>query len=398
MSADDSPRDLPADPWYRTERGETNRIVFKASPRSSLGMELELQIVDAETGGLAHGAPEILARFSDQDWLKAELLQSVIELNVGPCDHVHDAAVALDDRLGQVIDAADELGYGLASAGTHPFSTWEEQEVTDDPRYQRMVDRIQWPMRRLVTFGLHVHVGVSSGEKAIAVANSLTTFLPHILALSASSPYWHGEDTGLASARTKVFESLPTAGLPYRMINWGEFQRFMNTLTNADAIRSIREVWWDIRPHPIFGTVEVRVADALPSLQESLAVAALVQCLVHRLGALYDAGGYLPTRRHWVVAENKWRAARFGKEAMLICEDGGTLARLEDQIRELVDSLEPVAEELHCHRELGAVLRMLEVGASCERQRAVYEEAGNLEAVVGSLCAELRDDDVLGSD
>ena len=136
----------------------------------------------------------------------------------------------------------------------------------------------------------------------------MTTFLPHILALSASSPFWHGEDTGLASVRVKIFESLPAAGLPYRMINWGEFQRFMNTLMKAGAIESIREIWWDVRPHPVFGTIEVRIADAMPSIRETIALAALIQCLLARLSELYDCGEYLPLDRHWIVAENKWRA------------------------------------------------------------------------------------------
>lgn len=384
------------DPWYRTRRGEVNRILFHGSPAATLGMELELQIVDPETGALVSGAPAIMQRL-DVEWVKQELLQSTVEINVGPCVDIDAARTSLTERLGKVIAVADELGYGVVSAGTHPFSAWESQKISDNPRYQYMLERIQWPVRRMMIFGLHVHVGVSSGEKAIAISNSLSTFLPHLLALSASSPYWHGEDTGLASVRVKIFESLPTAGLPYRMINWAEFQRFMNTLIAAQAINSIREVWWDVRPHPVFGTIEVRVADALPTIKENLALAALVQCLVVRLSEMYDSGDQLPVRRHWVVAENKWRAARWAREAMVICDDEGEIDRMDTQIEKLVASLVSTAAELGCQPELLAVREMLQVGASFERQRRVVQHDGDLRAVVKELERELRADDVLSS-
>ena len=384
-------------PWYATHKGEVNKIVFNNCPEPTLGMELELQIIDPETRQLVSGGPAILSDFPGADWVKPELLQSTVEMNVGPCNDIGEARESLNERLALIQASADKHGYGLVSAGTHPSSRWESQEITEEDRYQEMLDRMQWPVRRLMIFGLHVHVGVSSGEKAIAISNSLATFLPHLLALSASSPFWHGEDTGLASVRVKIFESLPSAGLPYRMINWGEFQRFMNTLTHAGAITSIREVWWDIRPHPVFGTIEIRIADALPTIKENLALAALIQCLVVRLGELYDNGEVLPVRRYWVVAENKWRAARFGQDAQIICDDAGTIDGLEAQTLALVESLEPVAKRLRCHSELVAIREMLEVGASFRRQRAVFAKNGNMSDVVDSLAHELRADDILHS-
>ena len=377
-------------PWYRTERGLSNKIVYKGSPAPTLGLELELQIIDPETRDLISGGPAILERHQQDEWAKAELLQSTLEINVGPCHEIGEARSALSERMGAVLATAKQLGYGLASAGTHPFSGWESQQLTEDRRYSRMLERMQWPVRRLMIFGLHVHVGVSSGEKAIAICNSLTTFLPHLLALSASSPFWAGEDTGLASVRVKIFESLPTAGLPYRMINWGEFQRFMNTLINAGAIQSIREVWWDVRPHPVFGTVEVRIADALPTLRENLAIAALTQCLVVRLSELYDSGDCLPIHRHWVVAENKWRAARFADEAMIISDDSGSVERLRELILSLVEGLEPVSKQLNCRDELLQVGTMLEQGVGFRRQRRIYRDSGDLKAVVDALMDELR--------
>jgi carboxylate-amine ligase len=220
----------------------------------------------------------------------------------------------------------------------------------------------------------------------------LTTFLPHLLALSASSPFWHGEDTGLASVRVKIFESLPAAGLPYRMINWGEFQRFMNTLINAGAIESIREIWWDVRPHPIFGTIEVRIADALPTVRETIALAALIQSLVVRLGELYDCGEFLPLNRHWIVAENKWRAARYADRAEVIADDSGELRRLDEMVREMVANLEPVAKRLGCHDELLDNLAILDARPAFQRLRDVHEESGSMREVVRYLQRQMETD------
>lgn len=380
-------------PWYALEAGETNRITFNGSPEPTLGIEVEYQIIDPETGELASGGPAILEAFDQPEYAKPELLQSTVELNVGPCKNVAEASEALNSRLSALSAVAADLGYGLIAAGTHPTSHWEAQDITDAERYRSLLDRMQWPARRLMIFGVHVHVGVSSGEKAIAISNSLTTFLPHLLALSASSPFWHGEDTGLASVRVKIFESLPAAGLPYRMINWGEFQRFMNTLMQAGAIESIREIWWDVRPHPIFGTIEVRIADALPTIRETVALAALIQSLVARLSELYDCGEYLPLNRHWIVAENKWRAARYADEAMVIADDSGELRRLDDMVRSMVESLEPVARRLDCHAELLDNLAILDARPAFQRLRNVYAETGSMREVVRYLERQLLDED-----
>ena len=380
-------------PWYSPESGEINRITFNGSPGPSLGIEVEYQIIDPDSGELAPGGPEILEAFDQPAYAKPELLQSTVELNVGPCQNVGEARDDLTERLAALRETSAELGYGLIAAGTHPTSHWEKQKVTDAQRYKSLQDRMQWPARRLMIFGVHVHVGVSSGEKAIAISNSLTTFLPHLLALSASSPFWHGEDTGLASVRVKIFESLPAAGLPYRMINWGEFQRFMNTLMSAGAIESIREIWWDIRPHPVFGTIEVRIADALPTVRETIALAALIQCMIVRLSELYDCGEFLPINRHWIVAENKWRAARYADEAVLIADDSGELKRLDEMVREIVENLEPIGKRLDCHAELLDNLAILEARPAFYRMRDVFDETGSLREVVRFLEHQMRDND-----
>lgn len=378
-------------PWYSPETGKISRITFNGSPDPTLGIEVEYQIIDPESGELAPGGPEILEAFNQPAYAKDELLQSTVELNVGPCRNIGEARDALTDRLAALRATAADLGYGLIAAGTHPTSYWEAQKITEAERYQSLQERMQWPARRLMIFGVHVHVGVSSGEKAIAISNSLTTFLPHLLALSASSPFWHGEDTGLASVRVKIFESLPTAGLPYRMINWGEFQRFMNTLMNAGTIQSIREIWWDIRPHPMFGTIEVRILDALPTVRETIALAALIQSMIVRLSELYDCGEFLPLNRHWIVAENKWRAARYADEAVLIADDTGELKRLDEMVHEIVENLEPVAKRLGCHAELLDNLAILKARPAFHRMREVHRETGSLGEVVRFLERQIND-------
>ena len=196
----------------------------------------------------------------------------------------------------------------MLCSGTHPFTDWATQDISPNPRYHKLVEDMQWLARRMQIFGIHVHVGVRSPEKAIPIVNAVTAYIPHFLALSASSPYWNGTDTGLASARSKVFEGLPTAGLPYQLGGWDEFEEYMETLIATHTIESIREVWWDIRPHPDFGTVELRIFDGLPTLSEVGMVAALGQCLVDQFDNQLDRGYTLPIPKGWVVRENKWRA------------------------------------------------------------------------------------------
>ncbi len=200
------------------------------------------------------------------------------------------------------MDAAEHRGLGVMCSGTHPMTEWAGQPVSPSERYDKLMDQMQWMARRLQIFGVHVHVGVRSPEKAIPIVNALTSYVPHFLALSASSPFWRGADTGLASARSKIFEGLPTAGLPVQLADWDEFEQLMGTLVASGTIETIREVWWDIRPHPGFGTVELRICDGLPTLQEVGAVAALAQCLVDQLNTQLDRGYQLPRPHTWVAA------------------------------------------------------------------------------------------------
>ena len=375
------------------------QIPFTSSPRSSLGVEWELELVDLETRELARGpvASEILAQLGapyggEHPKAKHELLESCIEIITGVCSTVAEAERDLQGTLAEVCAAAAERGLGVMCSGTHPFTDWATQQISPNPRYAKLIEDMQWLARRLQIFGVHVHVGVRSPEKAIPIVNALTAYIPHFLALSASSPYWMGTDTGLASARSKVFEGLPTAGLPYQLSGWDDFENFMETLISAQTIQSIREVWWDIRPHPNFGTVELRICDGLPTLREIGWAAALSQCLVEMFNGQLDKGYTLPTPKGWTVRENKWRAARYGVDAEIILDDTGRTAPLRDVVLELVDDLAPIADRLDCSKELLRAKEIAATGPSYQRQRAAADAAdGDLRAVVDALVAEMRD-------
>ena len=367
-------------------------IVFNGSDRPTLGVEIEVEVVD-EAGALATdtAATKILTELGDEPGYKHELLECTIEVITDVCPTVKEVRRDLGDKLERLVDVADGLGYRILCTGTHPFSSWADQTVSPDPRYHRLIENCQWAARRLLIFGVHTHVGLGSGEEAIAVANSLGTYIPHFLALSSSSPYWMGRDTGLASTRSKIFETLPTAGLPYKMENWGQFQRFMRTLIGAGTIRSIREVWWDIRPHPGFGTLELRICDGIPTMEEVCAITALSQSLVVWLAERYNAGLEVPRHQAWTIRDNKWRAARYGLDAEIIRDEEGNLLSLRRSIGDLVETLCPVAERLGCIDELQGINQILERGTSATRQREEFTKKRDLSAVVDALVKEMRD-------
>ena len=368
------------------------RIPFESSATSTLGVEWELQLVSSATRQLTSGASEILAELSpdgEHPTAKHELLESTIEVITGICSTVAEATADLAGTIAQLRPLVEARDLKLMCAGTHPLTDWATQTISPSPRYAKLVEDMQWLARQLQIFGVHVHVGVRSPEKVIPIVNALTAYVPHLLALSASSPYWIGHDTGLASARSKVFEGLPTAGLPYQLGGWDEFERYMETLLSTGTIGSIKEVWWDIRPHPTFGTVELRICDGLPTMQEIGMVAALSQCLVDQLDRELDKGYTLPTPKGWVVRENKWRAARYGLDATIIRGEDEQTVPVRDALRELVHDLGPTSQRLGCVEELAAIEAQLETGASYQRQRAVAAaHDGDLTAVVDSLIAE----------
>ncbi len=372
-------------------------VEFHASAGPSLGVEVELAVVDERTGALACVAPAILEHVGaghpegEHPKIKKELYQCTVEVITGVCTTVAEARSDLAESMREVEFAAARSGAAVIGAGLHPFTPWHELAISEGERYQRLVETIAWPARRLTTHGVHVHVGVRSGDKAIATVNALSGYLPVFLALSAASPYWNGQDTGLASTRTKIFEAMPTTGLPPHLRDWAEFNVFLDTLIQAGAVETVREVWWDIRPHPGYGTVELRMCDSMPTLWEISAMAALAQALVTEVDRTIDQGGAPEVPREWVRRENKWRAARWGIEADLVVDDVGHTRALRDVVDDLVERLLPIATELGCARELADLRRIAAEGPSYARQRAIVEAGGNLPDVVRSLRAELAD-------
>lgn len=373
-------------------------VQFQASAGASLGIEVELALVDADKGGLLCIAPEVLADVSapyesgEHPKIKKELFECTVEVITGVCRTVAEARADLAASMREVQSAAAPLGAGIIGAGLHPFSPWHELTRSHGERYDRLVETIAWPARRLVTHGVHVHVGVRSGDKAVATVNALSGYLPIFLALSASSPYWHGQDTGLASTRTKIFEAMPTTGLPPHLESWNDFNVFLDTMITAGSIETVREVWWDIRPHPGYGTVELRMCDAMPTLRETSAMAALAQCLVKSFDEMIDRGESPPVPREWVRRENKWRATRWGVEADLVVDDEGHTRSLVDVVDDLVEELAPVAAELECSAELADLVWIARNGPSYVRQRHMVAAGAGFDEVVAALREELWQD------
>ncbi|QBI52428.1 glutamate--cysteine ligase [Streptomonospora litoralis] len=373
-------------------------IEFNDSQRATLGVEWELQLVDVHTRHLRQEAQQVLGELpdlseaSDSPPLRHELMQCTVEVVTGICETVEEARNDLAGSIARLNSVLEPREAALICAGTHPIDDWRDQTLSPIQRYGELIDEMQWLARRILTFGVHVHVGVRSREKAIPMVNALADYLPHFLALTASSPFWSGHDTGLASSRSIIFGALPTSGPPPRLEHWDAFEEYMETLLRAGTISSIKEVWWDVRPHPDFGTIEIRMFDGIPTLREVGMAAALSQSLVRLFDQQLDRGYGLPNPPSWVVNDNKWRATRYGLDARIITDDQGHTMPLRDDLHELLRELEPVAARLGCAEDLGVASEILDKGASYERQRAVIDDGGTLNDVVDSLVAEFRAD------
>ncbi|MEQ8835738.1 MAG: YbdK family carboxylate-amine ligase, partial [Lacipirellulaceae bacterium] len=336
------------------------KLSFRSNPEPTIGIEIELGIVDEETMELSNSFEQIAGRLpkGEIECFKPELMQSVMELNTGVCKTIAEADEDLRTKLLLVEKAAQETGNRLWWGATHPFSHWSDQRVTPNERYHGLIESLQDLARRLITFGLHVHVGVDSGDKAVMVCDRILRHLPTLLALSSSSPYWIGRDTGLASMRSKVMEGLPTAGLPTLMRNWSEYVWLVRHMEETGFINTIREIWWDVRPHHNFGTVEVRVCDMPGNLEDTLNIAALVQCLVKALSNEIDEGAYQHDCHPMMVAQNKWRAARFGREAQLVDSYSFEVNSVATVTQRLCAQLDPIAQELNCSDYLARCSKM----------------------------------------
>jgi carboxylate-amine ligase len=373
------------------------RVEFCESPRATLGVEWELALVDPETGDLVSRAPQVLHALRPtnagvQPRVTHELLLSAVELVTGICENAGEAADDLAESLDAVRAVGSQLGVDLLCAGSHPFARWSDQQVTEGPRYATLIDRTQWWGRQMVIYGVHVHVGIRAAERVLPLLNAMLTYYPHLQALSASSPFWAGLDTGYASNRALMFQQLPTAGLPFQFASWAEYEAYVADMLKTGVIDHYSEIRWDLRPSPGLGTLETRVCDGLPTLAEVAALAALTHCLVVHLDERLDNGEQLPTLPPWHVQENKWRSARYGLDAIIILDDQSNERPVTDDIVELLDRLEPVARRLGCRDELSGIEQILRTGASYQRQRAVAaQHGGDLRAVVAHLVQELRE-------
>lgn len=363
------------------------KLKFKGNPRPTLGIEIELGLVDAESFALSSSCDKLLARLptSPVPQFKPELMQCCVEINSDVSDTVADARRDLEQKLRTVQSACDELGLGLWWGATHPFSLWEDQQVTPNPRYLGLVELLQEMARRLVTFGLHVHVGVESGDKAVMICDRIMLYLPTLLALSASSPYWEGRDTGLHSHRSKIMEGLPTAGLPTLMRNWSEYVWLVSHMEETGFINTIREIWWDVRPHHNFGTVEVRVCDMPGSLDHVCALAALIHCVVQHLSDEIDEGTYQFDCHPMMIRQNKWRASRFGLDAKLVNSFNYKVETVPVISEQLIRQLSGIAQDLGCHSELLHIAEIAGGANGAVQQRAILQQTGQPREIVRQL-------------
>ncbi|GAA2889979.1 putative glutamate--cysteine ligase 2 [Actinoplanes cyaneus] len=371
-------------------------IDFAPSVRSRLGIEWEIACVDRRSGELTAAAPELLAKLGAADGfphVTNELLTNTVEVVSAPHHRARDAVADLVRLVERVAAVAEPMGVDLISSGTHPFSQWFRQQVTPDkPRYDTLIDRTQWWGRQMMIWGVHVHVGVEDRRKVLPIIDGLLTYLPHFQALSASSPFWAGERTGYASNRALMFQQLPTAGLPPQLTEWSEYESLVADLQHIGVIEELNELRWDIRPSPKWGTIEIRTFDGISSPWEIGAIAALAQCLVEHFSRELDAGRDVPRMQPWFVRENKWRAARYGLDAIIIQNAAGDERLVTQDLAELVPRLAPVAEALGCAAELERLRDIVDGGASYQRQLQVAAaHHGSLKAVVSSLVRELRD-------
>ena len=366
------------------------RIDFARSPRPTLGVEWEFALVDRQTRDLSNEATAVIAEIGENPRVHKEMLRNTVEVVTGICQTAGEAMEDLRETLGPARRIVQDRGMELFCAGTHPFARWSSQKLTDGPRYAELIKRTQWWGRQMLIWGVHVHIGISSAYKVMPIISSLLQYYPHLLALSASSPWWGGEDTGYASNRAMMFQQLPTAGLPFQFQTWAEFEGFVYDQKKTGIIEHVNEVRWDIRPSPHLGTLEVRIFDGVSNLRELGALVALTHCLVVDLDRRLDADESLPTMPPWHVQENKWRAARYGLEAVIILDTDSNERLVTDDLVDVLTRLEPVARSLGCSDELAAVADIWRLGASYQRQRRVAEENdGDLRAGVDALVGEL---------
>lgn len=356
----------------------------------TIGIEEEYQIIDPNTRELTSYISEFLEQgamiFRDQ--VKPEFMQSQVEVGSHVCRNIKEARQEICRLRGMVAEIADKNKRKIVAAGTHPFSRWQSQIITDKDRYKGLIKDMRYIARRLLIFGMHIHIGIPDRKLRIDVMNQLTYFLPHILCLSTSSPFWLGEKTGLKSYRSVVFEDLPRTGLPEYFNSADEYENYVNILVKTNCIEEPTKIWWDIRPHPKFPTLEIRVCDCTTKVDEVISIAALLQATVAKLIQLRKNNQTWRHYRRCLLAENKWRAIKDGIDSQLIDFGKEEEVPLRFLINELLEILDDVVDELDTREEIEGLRKILKHGSSADRQLRTFDETGSLEAVVDQLAEE----------
>jgi carboxylate-amine ligase len=360
-------------------------------PTFTIGIEEEYQTVDPVSRDLrSHIQAQILekGKLILQERVKAEMHQSVVEVGTSVCTNIKEAKAEVQKLRRDIIKLARESGLRVASAATHPFADWRTQEIYPDQRYHNIVEDMQLVARANLIFGLHVHIGIDDHETAIHMMNHARYFVPHILALSTNSPFWLGLNTGLKSYRCKVFDKFPRTNIPDYFPSWGEYQNFINLLIKTNCIDNAKKIWWDIRPHPFFNTVEFRVCDIPMRVEETIALAALIQATVAKLYKLHAANQGFRLYRRALLMENKWRASRYGLDGKLIDFGKQKEVPVRDLIYEYLDFVDDVVDELGSREEINYIHEILKNGTGADRQLRVFQQTGDLKKVMDYIIEE----------
>ena len=362
--------------------------MFNPSNLPTVGVEVEAQIVDNATGNLVNIAENIVNGFNNEDRVKHELYLSTVEITSSPALDTNNTYDELSSIFKEVLDLAIKENAGLIATGTHPFALYEDQVITNvNPRYEEFAQKYGWAVRRLLTFGMHVHVGMDSKEKAVAVHDEIRKYLPLILALSACSPFWRGKDTELYCSRLSVFQGLPNTGLPEPYLEWNEYEQSLKTLVAAEVIKKgigYRQVWKDVRIHPAYGTVEVRIADSMPSLSDTVAVATFVQALAIKIGNDWEEGKLIEPTPNWLIERNRWAAIKDGLNAKFIINLDGNTKPIKEVIKHLSKEIEPVADLLGSLNRLKDLENIFKSDNMVENMRNFYVD-GSLDDLVKKL-------------
>lgn len=362
-------------------------------PSFSIGIEEEYQTIDPVSFDLrSHINAEIIAKGKRQldERIKAEMHQSVVEVGTGVCRNMQEARADIVNLRRSMVTLAQENGLLLCAGGTHPFADWRVQDIYPDERYAKVVQDMQLVARSNLIFGLHVHVGVEDRETAIHLMNQMRYFLPHLLAISANSPFWIGMNTGLKSYRCKVFDKFPRTNIPDTFTSWADYENFINVLVRTNCIDNAKKIWWDVRPHPFFSTIEVRICDIPMRVDESLALAALIQATVAKLYKLHASNQGFRMYSRALIMENKWRASRYGLDGMLIDFGREQEVPARDLMREYLTFVDDVLDELGSRSEVEYIKTILERGNGAERQLKVFEETQDLKQVVAYMVSETQ--------